>query len=43
MERQGCKTEQKIAEQLNAHWREDHVFSLQQALKMYDTVQDRSV
>ena len=35
------KTEQEIAEQLNGHWREDHVFSLQQALKMYDAVQER--
>src|SRR5499427_1122887 len=35
------KSEQEIAEQLNGHWREDHVFSLQQALKMYDAVQER--
>src|SRR5580692_8709197 len=35
------KTEQEIAEQLNGHWREDHVFSLQQGLKMYDAVQER--
>ena len=35
------KTEQEIAEQLSGHWREDHVFSLQQALKMYDKVQER--
>ena len=35
------KTEQEIAEQLSGHWREDHVFSLQQALKMYDAVQER--
>jgi len=35
------KTEQEIAEQLNGHWREDHVFSLLQALKMYDAVQER--
>src|SRR5262245_26098707 len=38
----GCsKTEQEIAEQLSGHWRADHVFSLQQALKMYDAVQER--
>src|SRR6202022_2378553 len=35
------KTEQEIAEQLSGHWREDHLFSLQQALKMYDAVQER--
>jgi len=35
------KTQQEIAEQLSGHWREDHVFSLQQALKMYDAVQER--
>jgi transposase len=35
------KSEQEIAEQLSGHWREDHVFSLQQALKMYDAVQER--
>jgi transposase len=35
------KTEQEIAEQLSGHWRDDHLFSLQQALKMYDAVQER--
>jgi transposase len=35
------KTEQEIAEPLSGHWREDHLFSLQQALKMYDAVQER--
>jgi transposase len=35
------KTELEIAEQLSGHWREDHLFSLQQALKMYDAVQER--
>jgi transposase len=35
------KTEQEIAEQLNGHWREDHVFSLLQGLKMYDAVHER--
>jgi transposase len=35
------KSEQEIAQQLSGHWREDHLFSLQQALKMYDAVQER--
>src|SRR5215475_5622848 len=35
------KTQQEIAQQLTGHWREDHLFSLQQALKMYDAVQER--
>src|SRR5215469_2633773 len=35
------KTQQEIAEQLSGHWRDDHIFSLQQALKMYDAVQER--
>jgi transposase len=35
------KTESEIAEQLSGHWREDHLFSLQQALQMYDAVQER--
>ena len=35
------KSEQEIAEQLQGHWREDHLFSLQQALQMYDTVEER--
>ena len=35
------KTEEEIAEQLSGHWREDHLFSLQQALKMYDAVEER--
>ena len=35
------KTQQEIAEQLSGHWREDHLFSLQQALKMYDAVEER--
>jgi transposase len=35
------KTEQEISEQWSGHWREDHLFSLQQALKMYDAVQER--
>jgi transposase len=35
------KSEEEIAEQLSGHWREDHVFSLKQALKMYDSIQER--
>ena len=40
-DRRCSKTQQEIAEQLTGHWREDHLFSLQQALKMYDAVQER--
>jgi hypothetical protein len=40
-DRRCSKTQQQIAEQLTGHWREDHLFSLQQALKMYDAVQER--
>jgi transposase len=40
-DRRCSKTEEEIAEQLSGHWREDHLFSLQQALKMYDAVQQR--
>jgi hypothetical protein len=35
------KSEEEIAEQLSGHWREDHLFSLQQGLKMYDAIQER--
>ena len=35
------KSEDEIAEQLSGHWREDHLFSLQQAMKMYDAIQLR--
>jgi transposase len=35
------KNEEEIAEQLTGHWREDHLFSLGQALKMYDAIQER--
>lgn len=35
------KSEDEIAEQLSGHWREDHLFSLRQALKMYDSIQER--
>ena len=36
------KDEEEIAEQLRGHWREDHLFSLKQALTMYDAVQERT-
>jgi len=37
-----CRSSQEeIAEQLRGHWREDHLFSLKQALTMYDAVQER--
>ena len=35
------QSEEEIAEQLSGHWREDHVFSLQQALQMYDAIEER--
>lgn len=35
------KSEEEIAEQLTGHWREDHLFSLCQALKMHDTIEER--
>lgn len=35
------QSEEQIAEQLRGHWREDHIFSLQQALKMYDAIAER--
>jgi transposase len=35
------KSEKEIAEQLSGHWREDHLFSLRQSLKMYDSIQQR--
>jgi hypothetical protein len=35
------KSREEIAEQLSGHWREDHLFSLQQSLKMYDAIQER--
>jgi transposase len=34
------KSEEEIAEQLNGHWREDHLFSLRFALKMYDVAKE---
>src|SRR5262249_21226769 len=33
--------EEEIAEPLSGHWREDHLFSLRQSLKMYDAIQQR--
>ena len=35
------KSEKEIAEQLTGHWREDHLFSLCESLKMYDAVMER--
>jgi transposase len=35
------KSEEEIAEQLTGHWREDHLFSLGQALKMFESIQER--
>lgn len=35
------RTEAEIAEQLTGHWRADHLFSLQQALQMYDAITAR--
>jgi len=35
------KNEKEIAEQLTGHWREDHLFSLSQALKMHDAIEER--
>ena len=34
---------EEIAEQLTGHWREDHLFSLAQALKMHDDIEERIV
>jgi transposase len=33
------KSEKEMVRQLTGHWREDHLFSLQEALKMYDALQ----
>jgi len=35
------KNAEEIAQQLTGHWREDHLFSLQQSLQMYDAIQER--
>jgi transposase len=38
----GCqKNEDAMAEELSGHWREDHLFGLAQALKMYDSIEER--
>ncbi len=38
----GCrKSAKEIAEQLSGHWREDHLFSLEQSLKMHDAIDER--
>ena len=37
------RSEEEIAEELTGHWREDHLFSLSQSLKMYDSIQQRIV
>jgi len=38
----GCrKSPAEIAEQLSGHWREDHLFSLEQHLKMHDAIAER--
>lgn len=34
------KSEPDIAEQLTGHWREDHLFTLRQGLKMYDAISE---
>ena len=35
------KSEEEIADELRGHWREDHLFSLKQALRMYEVIQER--
>lgn len=35
------QSEEEIAEQLSGHWRGDHLFSLGQALKMYEAARER--
>lgn len=35
------KSVEEIAEQLTGHWREDHLFSLRQSLKMYEAIQEQ--
>lgn len=40
-DRRCSKSVEEIAEQLTGHWREDHLFSLRQSLKMYDAVQEQ--
>jgi transposase len=35
------RSEEEISNELTGHWREDHLFSLRQSLKMYDAIQER--
>src|SRR6266849_3139223 len=35
------KSVEEIAEQLSGHWREDHLFSLEQSLKMHAAIEER--
>jgi len=35
------RSEYEIAQELTGHWREDHLFSLRQAVKMHDAIQER--
>ena len=35
------KSQAEIAEQLRGHWREDHLFSLKQGLKMYEAIDEQ--
>jgi transposase len=38
----GCqKSEESMIEELTGHWREDHLFNLGQAMKMYDSIEER--
>lgn len=38
----GCrKSEPEMAAELSGHWRQDHLFSLEQSLKMYDAIGER--
>jgi transposase len=40
LRRRGChKSEVQIAEHLRGNWRDDHLFNLQAALRMYDAIQ----
>ena len=40
-DRRCSRSEEEIANELTGHWREDHLFSLRQSLKMYDAIQER--
>jgi transposase len=40
-DRRCSRSEEQIAQELTGHWREDHLFSLRQSLKMYDAIQER--